>query len=304
MQDGITGNGSTATSGLSYPAATWRLIIGGENDDAAGGAADGATNMAVDQAILISVREGTSLPTLRFYGWSPPCLSLGRNQPLDNVDWEACRAGGVDVVRRPTGGRAILHVDELTYSIALLDTDPRAAGGVLASYRRLSEGLLSGLDRLGVVATQAVGQRKSVADLTAICFDIPSDYEITVRQPGASSNGGRKLVGSAQWRARGGVLQHGSLPLQGDIARIVGYLALPDSEREAQRQALRARATTLEESRGDVIPFRHAAQVMAEGFSQALNLTFTPGTLTAQEQGLAETLRRERYANQDWTTRT
>ena len=294
--DQVPWNRSKATSEFAYPAATWRLIIDGE--------ADGATNMAVDEAIMTSVREGTSLPTLRLYAWSPPCLSLGRNQPLDDVDREACHAGGVDVVRRPTGGRAILHVDELTYSLALLETDPRAAGGVLASYRRLSEGLLAGLDRLGVIATQALGQRKAVADLTAICFDTPSDYEITVRHAGEPSTGGRKLVGSAQWRARCGVLQHGSLPLHGDIARILGHLALSDSEREVQRQALRARATTLEKARGRVIPFPHAAQAMTKGFSQALNLTFTRGTLTAQEQSLAIALRRERYANQDWTART
>jgi len=290
------GSESAAASGLAYPAATWRLIIDGETD--------GATNMAVDEAILTSVREGRSLPTLRLYAWCPPCLSLGRNQPLDDVDREACHAGGVDVVRRPTGGRAILHLDEFTYSLALLDADPRAAGGVLASYRRLSEGLLAGFDQLGVVAIQALGQRQPAADLTAICFDTPSDYEITVRRAGDPAAGGRKLVGSAQWRARGSVLQHGSLPLHGDIARIVGYLALTDSEMEVQGQALRARATTLEEARGCVSPFPHVAQAMAKGFAQALDLTFISGALTAQEESLAAALRRERYANRDWTART
>jgi lipoate-protein ligase A len=214
----------------------------------------------------------------------------------------------VDVVRRPTGGRAILHVDELTYSLALLEVDPRAAGGVLDSYRRLSEGLLAGLSRLGVVANQAEGQRKATANVTAICFDTPSDYEITVRHAsdsltGAPSPAGRKLVGSAQWRARGAVLQHGSLPLHGDIGRIVGYLAISESEREVQRRALRARATTLEKARGRLSALAQVAQGMAEGFAEALNLTFTRGTLTAQEQSLVTALRRERYANHDWTAR-
>ena len=88
----------------AYPVATWRLIVDGE--------ADGATNMAVDQAILNAVVEGASRPTLRFYGWSPPCLSLGRSQPYDDVSLQRCLADGVDVVRRPTGGRAILHTDD------------------------------------------------------------------------------------------------------------------------------------------------------------------------------------------------
>jgi lipoate-protein ligase A len=167
---------------------------------------------------------------------------------------------------------------------------------VLESYRRLSEGLLAGLGRLGVQAIQVVGERDPAADLTAICFDTPSNYEITV--------GGRKLVGSAQWRARGGVLQHGSLPLCGDITRIVGYLTLSDSERLARREALHRRATTLEETLGRGIPFDQVAQVMASGFAQALNLTVAPGELTARERALAEVLRRERYAASDWTART
>ena len=143
-----------------YPPATWRLIVDGE--------ADGATNMAVDEAILSHVSEGRSQPTLRFYAWSPPCLSLGRSQPLADVDLAACRAAGVDIVRRPTGGRAILHTDELTYSVALPQDDPRVAGDVVDSYRRISEGLLAGLHQLDVEAVQAVGQSASGTDQTAV----------------------------------------------------------------------------------------------------------------------------------------
>lgn len=252
--------------------------------------------MAVDEAILTSVREGATPPTLRLYGWSPPCLSLGRNQPLADVDLGACRAAGVDVVRRPTGGRGILHIDELTYCVTLPQADPLADGGVLESYRRLSEGLLAGLGRLGVEAIQVIGEQDLAADLTAICFDTPSNYEVTV--------GGRKLVGSAQWRARGGVLQHGSLPLHGDITRIVSCLTFSDSERVARREALHRRATTLEETLGRRVPFDQMAQAMTSGFAQALNLTMAPGELTAQEHALAMVLRRERYAASGWTART
>jgi lipoate-protein ligase A len=273
---------------VDYVSATWRLLVDGE--------ADGATNMAVDEAILAAVREGLSLPTLRFYAWSPPCLSLGRNQPLADADLAACRAAGVDVVRRPTGGRAILHTDELTYSVALLQSDPRATGDVVESYRRLSEGLLAGLHRLEVDAVPAMGQRKPAADLTAVCFETPSDYEITA--------GGRKLVGSAQWRGRGGVLQHGSLPLCGDLARIVDYLALSAAEREVQRRTLYRRAVTLAEALGCSLPFATVAQSLAEGFAQALNVTLMPGELSAPERALAAELRRSRYASPGWSART
>ena len=270
-----------------YVPATWRLIIGSE--------ADGATNMAVDQAILEAVIEGSSPPTLRFYAWSPPCLSLGRSQPLSDVDLGACRAAGVDVVRRPTGGRSILHTDELTYSVALLQTDARAEGGVLEGYRRLSEGLLAGLQGLGVAAIQAMGGRKPQAEPTAICFETPADYEITVDD--------LKLVGSAQWRARGGVLQHGTLPLCGDLTRILDYLALSIVERESQRRHLCLRAITLEEAMGQVIPFDRVARDLAAGFAQALNLIFVPGELTPQERQLVAKFRKTVYDFSGWTAR-
>ena len=277
-----------ASDGSSiYSHATWRLIVDGE--------AGGATNMAVDEAIVNGVIDGTSLPTLRFYAWSPPCLSLGRSQRLAEADLAACRAAGVDVVRRPTGGRSILHTDELTYSVSLLQTDPRTKGGIVEGYRRLSEGLLAGLHSLGVDAIQAAGQSAPVSGTTAVCFETPSDYEITVA--------GRKLVGSAQWRARGGVLQHGTLPLCGDLARIVDYLAFSDAERSAQRCRLHLKALTMEEALGAVLPFDRVAQALAEGFARALNLNLVPGELGPQERALSDLIRHKVYANPDWTAR-
>lgn len=272
----------------NYPPATWRLILDGQ--------ADGATNMAIDAAILEAVLAGSSPATLRFYKWSPPCLSLGRNQPLADADLEACRQDGVDVARRPTGGRAILHTDELTYSIALLETDPRATGDVKESYRRLSEGLLSGLLHLGADIAQAMEQHKPPTEQSAVCFERPSDYEITA--------GGRKLVGSAQWRARGGILQHGTLPLEGDIARVVQYLDFSEDARKEQREALRARATTLYEAMGRTVSFIQVTQALAAGFTDALNLRLVSGTLTEREQALASALRKARYTNWNWTARS
>ena len=271
----------------AYPHATWRLIVGGE--------ADGATNMAVDEAILNSVIDGASPPTLRFYSWVPPCLSLGRSQELAEADLAACRATGVDVVRRPTGGRSILHTDELTYSVSLLQTDPRAKGGIVEGYRRLSEGLLAGLHSLGVDAIQAAGRGIPDAENTAVCFESPADYEITVA--------GRKLIGSAQWRARGGVLQHGTLPLCGDLARIVDYLAFSDSERHAQRSRLHRKALTLEEAIDAVLPFDRVAQALSEGLARALNLTLVSGELSAQERARSAEIRDRVYANPEWTAR-
>ncbi|MCL7454988.1 MAG: lipoate--protein ligase family protein [Anaerolineae bacterium] len=270
---------------VAYPRATWRLIVDGE--------ADGPSNMAVDEAILGSVVSGHSPPTLRFYSWSPACLSLGRNQPLAEADLAACQAAGIDVLRRPSGGQAVLHADELTYSVVLAQTDPRGAGGVLEAYRRISDGLLAGLEALGVPAIQAVGQRGQDHAATPICFEHPSEYEVTV--------GERKLVGSAQWRSRGGVLQHGSLPLSGDLTRIVHYVTLEEEEREEKKRRLAGRVVTLEEAAGRLFSFQEAADALAAGLARILNLDLVPGALSVEERTSARSLRQSRYVAREWT---
>jgi lipoate-protein ligase A len=265
-----------------YPRTTWRLLRSPP--------ADGATNMAVDEAILRAVATRQVPPTLRFYAWEPACLSLGRAQTAADVDLEALRAAGFDLVRRPTGGKAILHVDELTYSVVAPQKDPRVAGAIVESYRRLSAGLVHGLEQLNVTDLIADQRGKSQRPGGPICFEVPSDYEITI--------GGRKLVGSAQMRAHDVVLQHGALPLCGDIARICPLLsAHPDPAR------VRARATTVEEALGRPVTWDEAADALAAGFAQALSLRLEPGGLTDEERVWADGLRVERYAADDWTRR-
>jgi lipoate-protein ligase A len=259
------------------PHATWRLLDTGWSD--------GATNMAIDEAILLGVAAGTSPPTLRFYGWQPPCVSVGYGQPLrDEIDLEACRRLGYTWVRRPTGGRAILHVDELTYSVVAPLKEPRVAGDILTSYRRLSTGLIAGLSRLGCKAAQAEeGANRRPADRSAACFDEPSPYEVMAR--------GRKLVGSAQARRRRVVLQHGTLPLEGDVTRLGQVLALPEPERTAQRDTLRRRAITLSEALGRSVAFHEVTEALAEGFATALNLTLVRGCLSEGERAAMVPLR-------------
>lgn len=275
------------TDSSVYPAADWRLLRTG--------LADGATNMAIDEAILWAVAEGESRPTLRFYGWEPPCLSIGYSRSMEGeVDVDRCRESDIDFVRRPTGGRSILHADELTYSVVAPQAEPRVAGGVIESYRRLSVGLVAGLRALGL----AVAQVETADDKgkSAACFDAPSSYEITV--------GGKKLVGSAQVRKKRVVLQHGSLPLEGDIARIFDFLKVSSEERrEESKQELRARATSLELALGYSVPFDEAARHLASGFARALNLRLIPGQLSEHELALAEKLRREKYATREWNFR-
>jgi lipoate-protein ligase A len=252
--------------------------------------------MAIDEAILTAVAEGRSRLTLRFFAWQPPCLSIGYNQATAEVDITRCQQGGVDIVRRPTGGRAILHTDELTYSIVAPQGEPRVAGGVVESYRRLNAGLVRGLRLLGVDVAQAEAGHAQDADVSAACFDAPSAYEVTA--------GGKKLVGSAQVRRKEAVLQHGSLPLQGDITRICHYLVVPSEERrEELRRELRARATSLELVLGRVVPFDQVAEALVKGFSKALNLRLESGELSQHELALVQRFRREKYTAETWNFR-
>lgn len=273
------------------PTPHWRLII--EESPRSG-----AANMAVDEAIAEAAAEGAVPPTLRFYRWHLPTVSLGRHQKAADVDETQLAARGYDLVRRTTGGRAILHTDELTYSVAGAITEPLMSGGVMDAYLRFSNGLLSGLELLGLVAKKAGARTRASRDLSAACFEAPSAYEITA--------GGLKLMGSAQSRRRGYVLQHGSLPLWGDITRLVDVLAVSCAEKKRLRQQLPRLAITLADAL-DVPPdsenlaFPRVASAMAEGFASALGLSLQPGTLSARELRRSAELIRTRFADPAWT---
>ncbi len=270
------------------PHGTWRLILHP--------ATRGSWNMAVDEAIARMAATGRVPPTLRFYMWEPACISLGRHQPLAEIDQERCRADGVDVVRRPTGGRAILHVDELTYSVAGPSDEPRLRGAILDCYLRLSEALTRGLELLGLHVHKADAHARAGRDVSAACFEVPSAYEILTVD-------GRKIVGSAQVRKRDWVLQHGAIPLWGDVTRLVNYLALEESKRAALRTALAARAVTVSACLQRRVTFEEVADALAEGFAEVLNITLMPDTLTREEIALAKELERDIYATEAWTAR-
>ena len=165
----------------------------------------GKENMERDLEIMEEVATGESAPCLRLYRWSPPAVSLGYFQDANEViDLAACREAGVDVVRRPTGGRVVLHHDELTYSIIVPEIHPFIdKGGVLDAYRSISRGIVTAFNLLGITVS-LTPEEKSQAGLTpGSCFDTPSAYEIQVD--------GKKVVGSAQLRRDGIVLQHGTI---------------------------------------------------------------------------------------------
>jgi lipoate-protein ligase A len=266
----------------------WRLLITPP--------ARGAWNMAVDEAILGTAGRGQALPTLRLYAWNPPCLSLGYAQPFADVDVERLNARGWDIVRRATGGRAILHTDELTYSVTAPLNHPLMQGTILESYQRLAKALVAGVRLLGIPVEMAEDAPATGAAKGPVCFEAPSAYEIVT--------GGKKLIGSAQARKREGVLQHGTFPLTGDLTRITQVLFFPDEQTRAAAGAkLLQRATTAEAVLGRQIAWETAAQATVESFQRELGISLERGDLSGEEVARAEDLLQNKYAHPSWTER-
>jgi lipoate-protein ligase A len=250
---------------------------------------DGAANMALDEALLLSrLRHGSS-PTLRFFAWAPPTISLGYGQRLDgHIDLETARAMGLGLVRRATGGSAILHEGpdlEITYSVAAAAGDFDGSADLLQTYRWIGEGLLAGLRALGAPVEMVPVQPSDPAAMPAFCFARTGSFELEVD--------GRKLVGSAQRRQGAAFLQHGAIMLgaePGRLRRVFPWGRDPLTD-----------MTTLETVLGRRPSFDEAAEALAEGFRTAHGLTLEPGGLSEEEAALAGMLEREKYATADWT---
>jgi lipoate-protein ligase A len=273
----------------TYQRATWRLLISPP--------ASGSHNMAVDEAILEATGKGVVAPTLRLYTWKPGCLSLGYAQASGDANRDALAQNDWDLVRRPTGGRAILHIDELTYSVCGPPDEPRLQGGVLESYQRLSIALLRALELLSIPAQASQGKANPDNKTpNPVCFEVPSSYEITFT--------GKKLIGSAQARRKEGVLQHGSFPLKGDLGRIIQALEFPDPEqRRIASERLYQRALTAEQALGYAPDWQDAAMAFSQAFMDVLNLNLIKASLSPGEKDRARQLMVEKYANPAWTDR-
>jgi lipoate-protein ligase A len=251
--------------------------------------APGAWNMAVDEALAATVAAGGE-PVLRFYRWSPPCLSLGRNQPArGRYDLQALDARGIDVVRRPTGGRAVLHHRELTYAVAA----PQALfGGPRQAYAAINRALVAGLVRLGVpAAQQPAGAERAPVPSVSPCFAQPVEGEVVAA--------GRKLVGSAQRRLGEIILQHGSLPLHDDQSAVAALVIGATDGDVADGGAAEAPAT-LVGVLGREPDWDELTRALADGFERTLGIRFRACGLTqAEAEGAAQGA--ARYAGAAWT---
>jgi lipoate-protein ligase A len=245
--------------------------------------APGAWNMAVDEALAQTVRDGGP-PVLRVYRWSPPCLSLGRNQPTHGYDRAEIALRGLDVVRRPTGGRAVLHHRELTYSVA---APQGALGGPREAYAAINRALVAGLQALGIPAhLQPAGTERAPIPSLAPCFEQPVEGEVTAA--------GRKLVGSAQRTEAGVMLQHGSLPIQDDQSTVPLLLRAGFEAGPVEPPA------TLADLLGTAPDWDALVEALASGWQAGLGVGLVRDGLTEDEVRRAEGLR-GRYDDPAWT---
>jgi len=253
------------------------------NDAASGGSGSrglaGALNMGVDQTVLEEVSAGKALPTLRLYHWAPSCVTIGYFQSMvEEIDLAACEARGIDAVRRVTGGGAVFHDAEVTYSLVVPEGSPLAPDDIMASYGLVCEGLVRGLRGLGVDAVFA-----PINDIQA---------------------GGRKLSGNAQTRKHGCLLQHGTVLLGLDLETMFSILKVPAEKlKDKLVQDAKARVTSLRDLLGREVGFDEAAAALAAGFAQAwsgLGVELEEGHLTERELEAAKRLAAEKYSTRDW----
>ena len=239
---------------------------------------DAFTNMATDEAILMAVAEGKSIPTLRFYRWLPSAISIGIFQSMhDEVDVERCKSMGVDVIRRITGGGAVYHDSdgEVTYSIAIPIGHRLAPSDILESYRLICNGIVEGLKDLGISAK----------------FSPIND--VTVND--------RKISGNAQTRRHGVLLQHGTILVDFDPEVMFSLLKVPNEKiRDKKIKAVRRRVTSIRNELGRKIELDKVADIMRHAFERALNIELNESDLTEYELKLAEQIKNKRYKNPEW----
>jgi lipoate-protein ligase A len=254
------------------------------------GVQDAALNMAIDEAILTLHIQGKVPPTLRVFRWSQPSISLGRFQSIEReIDSEICAQRGVALVRRPTGGRAVYHCDEFTYSI-VIGKRHGVPSGVVAAYAYLAQGLLVALQQLGVQAE--LSDERVNKHPSAACFASSTQADLT--------SSGFKLVGSAQVWKDDALLQQGSLPLDDRAPEFFEMLRFPDAA--ARQQALNQyhEKTTPLHTFAPAITWEDVAQAFRQGFSKALHAQWQPDTLTPDEWALAHRLVDEKYSKLTW----
>ncbi|WP_010631402.1 lipoate--protein ligase family protein [Sporolactobacillus vineae] len=251
-------------------------------------------NMALDEYLLDREASGSRRPILRFYQWDPPGLSIGYFQKTrGRISREGLKKRGVRLVRRLTGGLAVLHDHELTYSVILPEDYPDMPTSVVGAYRVLSAGLLEGFRALHLHAELAIPERKSQKSHSPVCFEEASWYELVVE--------GRKAAGSSQTRRKGMILQHGSIPLSVDDGKLFDCFSYPSARvRDRAQQAFGGKAVTLEELTGRKLTLEEVGKAFYHGFEKGLGIELKKSELTVDEDRSVNALARSKYESESW----
>lgn len=250
-------------------------------------------NMALDEALLHSVARGDSLPVLRFYRWKPATVTLGYAQSVtSDIDLDVCRRAGLNVVRRSTGGRAVLHDNEVTYSVIAPFNTGLFGHSVLDSYRVISEILQKTLLRLDLPAQLVPGKPRGGRQnaMKAVCFSAPSQYELVIE--------GRKVAGSAQKRHGQAFLQHGSIPVEMDLD-LLGK-ALKAEIIDSSDNLLNTVGWLNHWSKQPIL-VSDVEKILAETFAEQLQIDWLHSVPDPAEISAAQKMSTEKYANPDWT---
>ena len=270
---------------------TWRFIDSGNCSP--------SYNMALDEALLDWHSEGKIPPTIRFYGWDPATLSVGYFQKVEKeINLDAVKEHGLGFVRRPTGGRGVLHEHELTYSVIVSEEHPEMPKTVTEAYRVISEGILKGFQGLGLEAYFAVPktaeEREGLKNpRSSVCFDAPSWYELVVE--------GRKVAGSAQTRQKGVILQHGSILLDLDEDKLFSLFNYPsDRVKERMQRAFKNKAVAMNEISSETITMDMAKEAFKKGFEAGLNIHLEPYELSEDETQYVVDIAKSRYESDEW----
>ncbi|MFC4738092.1 biotin/lipoate A/B protein ligase family protein [Bacillus daqingensis] len=263
------------------------------------GPAGPAYNMALDEKLMDWHREGRIPPVIRFYEWNPASLSLGYFQRVErDIDLEAVKRHKAGLVRRPTGGRAVLHEDELTYSIIVKEDHPGIPAGITEAYRVLSGGLLLGFKNMGLEAGFSIPRtEEEKADLksprSAVCFDAPSWYEMVVN--------GRKIAGSAQTRQKGIILQHGSIIRRFDEEKLFDmFLFKSERIRRRMQAGFRSKATPMEELMERIPSPEDMRAAFVRGFEEDLGIQLKEWELNQELKEQVSHLAISKYASDEW----
>ncbi len=266
----------------------WRFLNTGRNCP--------GMNMALDEAILMACEAGAAPPTLRVYGWQPPALSLGYAQRVhQEVNVEACRQHGIEIIRRPTGGRAVLHDDEVTYSVVMpIAAQDGASRTLTEHYHLIGLALAEAFTHLGLAVCLARPQRsiKTRQAPSPACFAALSRYELSVS--------GKKLVGSAQKRGQRALLQHGSIPLSLDRQRLFQCLRVPPDQHDALVQEAYATMIAVREAATTPVAIADIHDALRHGFATTLDTPVVAGEVRPEEWQMAQDLYTAKYATTVW----